>query len=36
MKTGASVPGYSGGFAAAWSFRIRRLKDVAEGPRFLL
>ena len=27
METGASVPGYSGGLAAAQSFRIRGLKE---------
>ena len=36
MKTGANVPSYSGGLAAAWWIRSRVLKDVAEGPWFLL
>ena len=36
VETGANVPSYSGGFAAAWWFRIGCLKDVAEGPWFLL
>ena len=36
MKSGANVPSYSGGGAAAWWIRSRTLKDVAEGPWFLL
>ena len=36
VKTGANVPSYSGGGAAVWWFRIQCLKDVAEGPWFLL
>jgi hypothetical protein len=28
METGAGVPGYSGGLAAAWLFRIRRLRNI--------
>jgi hypothetical protein len=28
METGAGVPGYSGGVAAAWLFRFRRLRNI--------
>ncbi len=28
VETGASVPGYSGGLAAAWLFRFRRLRNI--------
>ena len=36
VETGASVPGYSGGLAAAQSFRIRGLREVARAPMFHL
>ena len=31
VETGATVPGYSGGVAAAWPFRIRVLGAAAYG-----
>ena len=32
MKAGANVPSYSGGLAAAESFRIRIMREVARRP----
>jgi hypothetical protein len=32
VETGASVPGYSGGLAAAWWILSRRLRDVPRAP----
>jgi hypothetical protein len=36
VKTGASVPSYSGGVAAGWWIRNRVLRDVARAPMFHL